>query len=358
MQRQGLDLRRYLASQRELSARLLAGDSLERVAPDFLRIVAELLGWRSAAIWEAVEDDPRGRFVCAWDAAAAGAGPPAADPVAGEGAALELPIAVGPGEPVLAIAEFRGGDDGGEAPQPATELLEGFAVQLATFVAHRRSEAQARAAEADAELLRRHFAEVVRGSQNAVIGKDLEGVVTSWNPAAERLYGYGAEEAIGRHISFIVPPDREHEEMRILDRIRAGETLETYETDRCRADGVADLGLADDLADPRPRRPADRRLGDRPRRHRRATPPPSERLPARRQPRARQLARPRPHGADDRRDRGAAARRDLRARLPPPRRQLWRQRRRRRRPGAGGAAGGDPPRLAARRRRDPTPSPK
>lgn len=91
---------------------------------------------------------------------------------------------------------------------------------------------------ADAERVRHHLSEVVRGTQDAVLSKDLRGIVTSWNSAAERLYGYSAEEAIGRHISFLVPPDRKNEEQRILDRIRRGERLETYETERIRADGA------------------------------------------------------------------------------------------------------------------------
>jgi PAS domain S-box-containing protein len=91
---------------------------------------------------------------------------------------------------------------------------------------------------ADAERVRQHMAEVVRGSQDAVLSKDLEGIVTSWNPAAERLYGYSAEAAIGRHISFLIPPDHKDEEKVILDRIRHGERLETYETERIRADGA------------------------------------------------------------------------------------------------------------------------
>jgi PAS domain S-box-containing protein len=91
---------------------------------------------------------------------------------------------------------------------------------------------------AEAERVRQHLAEVVRGTQDAVITKDLQGFVTSWNPAAERLYGYSAEEAIGRHISFLVPPDRKDEEMRILERVIRGERLETYETERIRADGA------------------------------------------------------------------------------------------------------------------------
>ncbi|MGV1049664.1 MAG: PAS domain S-box protein [Solirubrobacterales bacterium] len=91
---------------------------------------------------------------------------------------------------------------------------------------------------ADAERVRQHLAEVVRGTQDAVLSKDLEGIVTSWNPAAERLYGYSAEAAIGRHISFLIPPDHKDEERVILDRIRQGERMETYETERIRADGV------------------------------------------------------------------------------------------------------------------------
>jgi PAS domain S-box-containing protein len=91
---------------------------------------------------------------------------------------------------------------------------------------------------ADAERVRQHMAEVVRGTQDAVLSKDLEGIVTSWNPAAERLYGYSAEDAIGRHISFLVPSDHKNEEMVILDRVRRGERLETYETERIRADGA------------------------------------------------------------------------------------------------------------------------
>ena len=88
------------------------------------------------------------------------------------------------------------------------------------------------------EHLRHHLAEVVQGTQDAVLSKDLDCMVTSWNPAAERLYGYTYEEAVGRHISFLVPPDHENEEQEILDRIRSGERLETYETERIRKDGA------------------------------------------------------------------------------------------------------------------------
>ena len=66
------------------------------------------------------------------------------------------------------------------------------------------------------------MAEVVRGTQDAVLSKDLDGIVTTWNPAAVRLYGYTAEEAIGRHVSFIVPADHKDEEKVILERVMRG----------------------------------------------------------------------------------------------------------------------------------------
>jgi PAS domain S-box-containing protein len=90
----------------------------------------------------------------------------------------------------------------------------------------------------ESEDEREHFAQVVRSTQDAVLSKDLEGVLTAWNPAAERLYGYSAEEAIGQHISFLIPADHANEEQEILARIRQGERVETYETERIRKDGV------------------------------------------------------------------------------------------------------------------------
>jgi PAS domain S-box-containing protein len=89
-----------------------------------------------------------------------------------------------------------------------------------------------------------HLAQVVRSAQDAVLSKDLDGIVTSWNPGAERLYGYTEAEAVGRHVSFLVPADHRGEEMEILARVRRGERVETYETERIRKDGVRiDVGL-------------------------------------------------------------------------------------------------------------------
>jgi PAS domain S-box-containing protein len=94
------------------------------------------------------------------------------------------------------------------------------------------------AMEDSQELELQRLADVVRSTQDAVLSKDLDGIVTSWNPAAERLYGYPAGEAIGQHISFLIPSDRQNEEQTILERVRNSERLETYETERIRKDGA------------------------------------------------------------------------------------------------------------------------
>ncbi|HVY78737.1 MAG TPA: SpoIIE family protein phosphatase [Solirubrobacterales bacterium] len=98
------------------------------------------------------------------------------------------------------------------------------------------SRAQATPGRAESEPYR--LAQVVLSTQDAVLSKDLNGIVTSWNPAAARLYGYSEPEAIGSHVSFLVPPDRKGEEQEIIDRVRRGERVDTLETERVRKDGV------------------------------------------------------------------------------------------------------------------------
>ncbi|MFL6255933.1 MAG: PAS domain S-box protein [Pyrinomonadaceae bacterium] len=87
------------------------------------------------------------------------------------------------------------------------------------------------------ERMRAHQAAIVESSTEAVIGKTLDGTVTSWNAAAERMYGYTAEEAIGQHISFIVPEDLQADLADILARLARGERVERAETLRLRKDG-------------------------------------------------------------------------------------------------------------------------
>jgi PAS domain S-box-containing protein len=88
------------------------------------------------------------------------------------------------------------------------------------------------------ERSRTLYAAVVENADDAVYSKDLEARITSWNHGAERIYGYSAAEAIGHHISMLVPEDHSHEEIRILDRIMRGERIKTYETERIRKDGT------------------------------------------------------------------------------------------------------------------------
>ena len=89
------------------------------------------------------------------------------------------------------------------------------------------------------------LAAIVESSDDAIVSKTLDGVITSWNPAAERLFGYAAEEVIGRPIAMLAPPDRKNEMPAILKRIRRGEKIQHFETVRRRKDGsLIDISLA------------------------------------------------------------------------------------------------------------------
>ena len=83
----------------------------------------------------------------------------------------------------------------------------------------------------------RLFSAVVESSNDAIITQALDGTITGWNRAAERLFGYTAAEAVGRHIDLIVPPDRRAEVGDILDRVGRGEAIEHHETVRVHKDG-------------------------------------------------------------------------------------------------------------------------
>jgi PAS domain S-box-containing protein len=94
------------------------------------------------------------------------------------------------------------------------------------------------------------LAAIVESSDDAIVSKNLDGTVTSWNPAAERLFGYTAEEMIGRPISILAAPDRENEMPVILESIRRGEKIHHYETVRRRKDGsLVDISLVSPIVD-------------------------------------------------------------------------------------------------------------
>jgi PAS domain S-box-containing protein len=81
------------------------------------------------------------------------------------------------------------------------------------------------------------LASIVDSSDDAIISKNLDGIITSWNAGAERVFGYAAEEAIGRSITLIIPHERLNEETEILRRLRQGQSIEHFETQRLTKDG-------------------------------------------------------------------------------------------------------------------------
>ena len=89
----------------------------------------------------------------------------------------------------------------------------------------------------EAEIAAIRLAALVAGSDDAIVSKDLQGIVTGWNPAAERIFGYAAEEMIGQSILKIIPSERRDEEHQILARLRRGERIDHFQTVRCRKDG-------------------------------------------------------------------------------------------------------------------------
>lgn len=83
----------------------------------------------------------------------------------------------------------------------------------------------------------RHLAAIVESTDDVIISKDLDGSITSWNAAAERVYGYTAEEMIGRSVSILIPPDKPDEETTMLEKLTSGERIDHYESVRIAKDG-------------------------------------------------------------------------------------------------------------------------
>lgn len=105
--------------------------------------------------------------------------------------------------------------------------------RVVEFQSAGRDVTERKQAEQDAARL----AAIVASADSAIFGMTLDGRITSWNRAAERMFGYSAEEALGRPISIIIPPDRRHEGTEILERLGRGETVRHLETERIAGDG-------------------------------------------------------------------------------------------------------------------------
>src|SRR5690349_3227452 len=99
-------------------------------------------------------------------------------------------------------------------------------------------------AEQDADELRSRLAAIVASSDDAIISKNLEGIIVTWNEGATRIFGYRPDEVIGKSITILIPPDRLEEEPAILARLRAGQRVDHYQTVRVRKDGsLVDISL-------------------------------------------------------------------------------------------------------------------
>jgi PAS domain S-box-containing protein len=118
--------------------------------------------------------------------------------------------------------------------------LDVLARQAADLI--ERNEAEAALRESREQF--RWLASIVECSDDAIVSKNLDGIITSWNRGAERVFGYLAEEAIGKPITILIPPERHHEAGVILQRIRRGDRVDQYETIQRRKDGsLIDISL-------------------------------------------------------------------------------------------------------------------
>jgi PAS domain S-box-containing protein len=126
-----------------------------------------------------------------------------------------------------------GADDYLIKPFSARELIARVKANLE--LAKVRSEAIVAIRESEQRL--RWLGSIVESSDDAIVSKSLDGIITSWNSGAERMFGYTAEEAVGQPITIVIPEDRQSEEREILTRIRRGQRIEHFETVRQRKHG-------------------------------------------------------------------------------------------------------------------------
>jgi PAS domain S-box-containing protein len=114
------------------------------------------------------------------------------------------------------------------------QLLGGTVLEVNRDVSERK---EVEAAHLESELRLRSLASIVESSDDAIVSKNLDGIITSWNRGAERVFGYSAEEAVGQPITILIPEERMNEERDILTRIRRGEHIDHFETIRRRKHG-------------------------------------------------------------------------------------------------------------------------
>jgi len=218
-----LELRRrtreVLASERQLMSvfencpvALAISRWSDRTFIDVNSSFTSLLGWR--------RDEVVGRTVQELGIATPEASAEARTRLAAHGAVREMPLDV-----LTKSKELRHVLIGTELVEVARQTLA-----VTTFVDV--------TAARHAEVATRRLAAIVESSDNAIIGKDLSGMITSWNNSAERIFGYTAEEVIGTSVTRLIPPSHWGEETQILTRITNGESIEQYETVRQTKAGI------------------------------------------------------------------------------------------------------------------------
>ena len=131
-----------------------------------------------------------------------------------------------------------------DRPHVFTRAENDLALTIARQLGFAVERVRAETARQRAERAAQQLVAIVESSEDAIVSKDLDGIISTWNQGAERLFGYTAEEAVGRSITILIPPGRENEEPAILARIRRGERVDHYETVRRRKDGsLVDISL-------------------------------------------------------------------------------------------------------------------
>jgi two-component system cell cycle sensor histidine kinase/response regulator CckA len=189
-------------------------------------------------VWERVESDDGLRAALAarpWDVVVSDY----ALPGFGAPAALAVVREADPDLPFIVVSGAVGEDAAVELMQASASdyILKHDLDRLAPAVEREVREAGNRRAIRTADRAAAHLAAVVESSDDAIVSKTLDGVITSWNRAAERLYGWTAAEAVGRNVSFLIPPDKADEWAGNMGRLRADEPVGYFETVRLHRDG-------------------------------------------------------------------------------------------------------------------------
>ena len=263
-------LLRQLAAEHALTQVLASPKRFREAASDVLRTLGETEGWECGILWIPDEATKTLRFVASWQGAgvacaefvddsrlrafAAGVGLPGRVWAVGEPvwiedvtrddncprgafaararlhAAIAFPIRVG--GRVAGVIEFFGAEV--RAPDDdLLQLLDAAGAQIGQFIERR-----------EIDEVRGRLAAIVESSDDAIVSETLDGVITSWNRGAENIFGFTAAEAVGRHITFIIPEDLHATEDDVLARLRRGEKIEHFETVRRTKDGrLLDISL-------------------------------------------------------------------------------------------------------------------